>query len=78
MAYIEFAEELAEKFGEVVIVVDMGQEPTVVVCHSFPVNTVHIGSVEALTLLTLNIVEHKGTLCRGIEGLGRVELDRLR
>ena len=67
MRHIKLAEQFAEQFGKVVVVVDVGQELAVGLGHCFPVDAVHVLVVETLLLLLLNVVKHVLALGCGVE-----------
>ena len=55
---IEFAQQFAQHFGEVVIVVDMRQEFAVGLGHSIPIYSMQVLFVEAFLYLQAYMVEH--------------------
>ena len=62
MRHIQFTQPFAQQFGEVVVVVDVGQELTVGGRHLVPVHAVHVQVVETLLFLFIDMVKHIGTL----------------
>ena len=82
MRDVELAEELAKHFGEVLIVVNVGEEGAVVVGELLPVHAVHILAVEACFFLADDFLVHHLTLADAVDvacashrdGLGRIRL----
>ncbi len=64
---VQFAEYLAEEFGEVMVVVDVGEEGAVCLPERREVHAVIVGAVEALRLLGEDVVEHVFALCRLVQ-----------
>ena len=75
MAHVEFAEEFAHHFGEVVVVVDVGEEFAVCGSQRGPVNSVHILDIESLGLFTDSVVEHEFAFGRRVKELFGTESD---
>ena len=67
MRHVKLAEQLRQEIGEVVVVVDMGQELAVGFGHGFPVDTVHVFLIEASCFLLLYIVEHVFAFGLGVD-----------
>ena len=82
MRDVEFAEELAEHFGKVLIVVNVREEGAVVVGELLPVHAVHILAVEAGFFLADDFLVHHLALADAVDvacashcdGLGRIRL----
>ena len=58
MRYVEFAKDLAEHFGEVVIIVYMFEERLVILFELLHVHAVHVSFVEHFFFLLYDMVEH--------------------
>ena len=58
MRYIQFAQQFAQQFSKIIIVVDMRQELPVAGRQHFPVYSVHVHLVETFLFLLANMVEH--------------------
>ena len=65
---IEFAQHLTDHFGEVVVVVDGGEELLVFATVEIPISSVKIGAVEFFAGLTPDVLEHFCALGGEIEG----------
>ena len=67
MGYVQLAEELAQHLGEVLIVVDVGEEGAVVVGELLPVHAVHILAVEACFFFADDFFVHDLTLADAVD-----------
>ena len=75
MRHVQFAQNLAQKFGKIIVVVDVGEETAVVLHHYRPVNAVHPLVVEAGSLLHSHIVEHGLTLGSAVNLMSGIRSD---
>ena len=74
---VELAEDLRKHLGEVVVVVDVGQERLIVLLEPGEVDTVVIGVVELALFLLEDVFEHVGPLGCAVKLHAHVEVDGL-
>ncbi len=58
VAHVELAEKLAGKLGEIIVVIDVGEELAVVLAETLPVGAKHVLDQKTFLLLVENVVIH--------------------
>ena len=77
MRSVEFAENLAQKDGEILIIINVGEEAAVSLAIAVPIDTVEVDVIEFILDLREHVVIDVFTFERGMTVVGSLEFDCL-